>query len=110
MDGIEDTPTRNNTHINTLLSQSNDEDEDVALKGPLNMPELPNNPDATNFTLDMLSRKLEKIQSNPEEGKPMVFAQPSPGLASPASELDGKDYSPNSKAKYVVKVRIDEPC
>ncbi|KAF2165403.1 hypothetical protein M409DRAFT_24253 [Zasmidium cellare ATCC 36951] len=99
MDGIEDTPTRNNTHINTLLSQSNDEDEDVELKGPLNMPELPNNPDETNFTLDMLSKKLEKIQSNPEEGKPMVFAQPSPGLASPASELDSKDISPNSKAK-----------
>lgn len=99
MDGIEDTPTRNNTHINTLLSQSNDEDEDVELKGPLNMPELPHMPNETNFTLDMLSKKLEKIKSNPEEGKPMVFAQPSPGLASPASERDSKDISPSSKAK-----------
>lgn len=99
MDGIEDTPTRNNTQINTLLSQSNEEDEDVQLKGPLNMPELPNEPDETNFTLDMLSKKLEKIQSNPEESKPMVFAQPSPGLASPAEYIDSKDLSPHSKAK-----------
>ena len=99
MDGIEDTPTRNNTHINTMLSQSTDEDEDKALSGPLNMPELPHMPDETNFTLDMLSKRLEKIQSNPEEGKPMVFAQPSPGLASPASEKDSKDISPGSKVK-----------
>lgn len=99
MDGIEDTPTRNNTHINTLLSQSNEEDEDKELKGPLNMPELPNQPDETNFTLDMLSKKLEKIQSNPDEAKPMVFAQPSPGLASPVSDADSKDLSPNSRAR-----------
>ena len=93
MDGIEDTPTRNNTHINTLLTQSNEEEEDIELKGPLNMPELPHQPDATNFTLEMLSKKLEQIEKHPEYSKPMVFKQPTPGVASPASER--ADDGPN---------------
>lgn len=88
MDGIEDTPTRNNTHINTYLTRSNDEDEDKELKGPLNMPELPQLPGDTNFTFDMLSKKLEQIQKHSEERKPMVFKEPSPGLASPAENGD----------------------
>lgn len=94
VDGVDDTPTRNNTHINGFLTRSNDEDEDKALKGPLNMPELPHKPDESNFTLDMLSRKLEQIEKNPEESnsRPMVFAQPSPGLASPAEPT-----SPNTR-------------
>lgn len=89
LDGLEDTPTRNNTHINTLLSRSHSNDEDEALKGPLNMPELPSHPDETNFTLEALSRKLSMIEKDPEsrDSKPMVFAQPSPGLASPVNEL-----------------------
>lgn len=86
MDGIEDTPTRNNTHINAFLTRSNDEEEDKELKGPLNMPELPHQAGEENFTFEMLSKKLEQIEKNPqaETAKPMVFAQPSPGLASPA--------------------------
>jgi hypothetical protein len=88
LDGVEDTPTRNNTHINAFLTRSNDEEEDVALKGPLNMPELPNQPNETNFTLDALSKRLERIEQNPEEGRPMVFAEPTPGLASPTDPMD----------------------
>lgn len=101
MDGIEDTPTRNNTHINTLLVKSSDDEEDPALNGPLNMPALPHQPDATNFTLEALSKRLENIVDHPENGKPMIFSQKSPGLASPASpaERDGKDVSPESQAK-----------
>lgn len=95
MDGLEDTPTRNNTHINTLLSTSHCKDEDEALKGPLNMPELPHQPDESNFTLEALSRKLALIERDPEssESRPMVFAQPSPGLASPANEVASRTGS-----------------
>ncbi|KAK5127862.1 hypothetical protein LTR85_004979 [Meristemomyces frigidus] len=88
MDDIEDTPTRANTHINGFLTRSNDEEEDIALKGPLNMPELPNKPDETNFTLEALSKRLEQIEQHPEKGRPMVFAEPSPGLASPADPME----------------------
>jgi hypothetical protein len=96
MDGIEDTPTRNNTHINTYLVRSNDEEEDKELKGPLNMPELPHVPSDGNFTFEMLSKRLEQIEKNPDTAKPMVFKQPSPGLASPAEEEKGDEFSPKS--------------
>jgi hypothetical protein len=98
MDGIEDTPTRNNTHINTYLVRSNDEDEDKELKGPLNMPELPHVPSEDNFTFEMLSKKLEQIEKDPETAKPIVFKQPSPGLASPVEERKGDELSPKSDA------------
>ena len=88
MDGMEDTPTRNNTQMNVFLTRSNDEEEDMALRGPLNLPELPNKPDDTNFTLEALSKRLERIEMHPEEGKPMVFSQPTPGVASPASPVE----------------------
>lgn len=101
MDGIEDTPTRNNTHINLFLTQHNDGEGDVPLKGPLNMPELPHRPDDTNFTLDALTEKLRQIEQHPEESesKPLVMAQPSPGLASPTGETD---LSPESKTAKVL--------
>ncbi|SMR50245.1 unnamed protein product [Zymoseptoria tritici ST99CH_3D1] len=104
LDDVEDTPTRTNTHINTLLSQTKEEDEDVALKGPLNMPELPHQADGSNFTLEMLSKKLEQIVKDPEgqSSRPMVFAQPSPGLASSANEpadRENQTISPRSKSK-----------
>ena len=88
MDGIEDTPTRNNTHINAFLTKDNENDGDRALSGPLNMPELPSRPTETNFTLEMLSKRLEQLEQHPDQqvSKPMVFAQPSPGLASPRTE------------------------
>lgn len=105
MDGIEDTPTRNNTHINTYLTRSNDEDEDRGLTGPLNMPELPHVPSDSNFTFDMLSKKLEKLEKDPESAKPMVFKQPSPGLASPVEEKPKEEefLSPKSNASYVLR-------
>lgn len=87
IDGIEDTPTRNNTSINAFLTQCNDEDNDRALNGPLNMPELPSKPSDTNFTLEALSRRLEQIEHDPEQSKPLIFATPSPGLASPHDEI-----------------------
>lgn len=91
MDGIDDTPTRNNTQLNAFRSTSNDEDEDQELSGPLNMPELPNRPDATNFTLEALSKRLEQIEKNPSESAPMIFNERSPGLASPAEEAETED-------------------
>ncbi|KAI6823326.1 hypothetical protein KC340_g11831 [Hortaea werneckii] len=97
MDGIDDTPTRNNTHINTFLSRSTPEDEDKELTGPLNLPELPYQPDETNFTLDALSQRLERLCSHPEEGKPMIFSQPTPGVASPAEPADAGDKVEASK-------------
>lgn len=103
MDGLEDTPTRNNTHINVLLSRSQSNDADEALKGPLNMPELPHAPDETNFTFEALSRKLSQIEKDPEshDSRPMVFAQPSPGLASPVNEpaQSSSNLSPRTRAR-----------
>lgn len=89
-DGLDDTPTRNNTHLNVLLTQTNSHDEDVALKGPLNMPELPHQPDESNFTLEALSKRLEQVAQSPEECRPTVYAHPSPGMMSP-TESNGLD-------------------
>ncbi|WPH02983.1 Hypothetical protein R9X50_00585500 [Acrodontium crateriforme] len=83
LEDIEDTPTRTNTHLNNLLTQSNESDDDVALKGPLNLPELPNKPQQGSFTLDALSRRLEQVARSPDESKPTIFAQPSPGMMTP---------------------------
>lgn len=91
MDGIDDTPTRNNTHLNAFLSRSSDEEEDEELEGPLNMPELPNRPDETNFTLEMLRKRLEQIEKNPDESTRMVFAERSPDSASPVEPEDGEN-------------------
>lgn len=93
-DGIEDTPTRNNTHANTGLTKTSSEEEEKELKGPLNMPELPNKPNDTNFTLEALSKRLEQIERNPEEGRPMVFQAPSPGVASPTAERERGSEAP----------------
>lgn len=94
---IDDTPTKNNTHLNALLAQSNDSDEDPSLSGPLSMPELPNQPGEHNFTEEMLCKRLEKIAQSPgtEESRPLVFSQPSPGLATPEG-LDGSPFGPSS--------------
>ncbi|KXT17515.1 hypothetical protein AC579_3201 [Pseudocercospora musae] len=104
MDGIEDTPTRHNTHINTLLTQHSDDEDDMPLKGPLHMPELPHQPDATNFTLDALTHRLEHIEKHPDadDARPMVYSHPTPGVGSPADEVEDKrsdEASPNTKAK-----------
>lgn len=87
LDGLEDTPTRNNTLLNASITRdSDDEDGDQALSGPLNMPELPNRPGEHNFTEEMLCKRLERIAASPDcdESRPMVFAEPSPGLMTPA--------------------------
>ncbi|KAI5357046.1 hypothetical protein Slin15195_G052880 [Septoria linicola] len=100
MDGIEDTPTRHNTHVNALLTQSSDEEEDMPLKGPLNMPELPHQPGEGNFTLDALSSRLQQIAEHPDEQKsrPMVYAKPSPGLASPVDDTELHDATSSAPA------------
>lgn len=99
VDGVEDTPTRYNTHINAFLTESRDEDNDKALSGPLNMPELPNAPSDEQFTVDMLSKRLEQISQHPDDdGRPLVFKQKSPGLASPA-EPDQETISPKSASR-----------
>ncbi|KAK0839583.1 hypothetical protein LTS02_017444 [Friedmanniomyces endolithicus] len=88
LDGSEDTPTRHNTHINIFLTRNREGEEDIPLKGPLSMPELPNNPDESNFTLEALFKRLEQVAKSPNESRPMVFAQKSPGLASPAESAE----------------------
>lgn len=100
LDGVEDTPTRHNTHINAFLTRSNNDDVDMALKGPLNMPELPNRPDESNFTLEALSKRLEQIEKDPEVAKPMIFSEPSLGLASPASPPLENLRSPERADKF----------
>ncbi|GAB7360324.1 hypothetical protein MBLNU230_g8080t1 [Neophaeotheca triangularis] len=80
---LDDTPTRTNTHINTLLTQQSLEgsSDDPALTGPLNLPSLPCAPDQTNFTMEALSARLQSISASPETHLPHVFTSPSPGLA-----------------------------
>jgi hypothetical protein len=95
---IEDTPTKNNTQINASLAKSDDEDEDPALTGPLSMPELPNQPGEHNFTEEALIRRLEHIAQSPgtEEARPLIFATPTPGLATP----EAADGSPIAINRY----------
>ena len=100
--GIEDTPTKSNTQINASLAKSDDEDEDPALTGPLSMPELPNQPGEHNFTEEALIKRLEHIAQSPgtEEARPLIFATPTPGLATPEAE----DGSPRAINRYELPV------
>lgn len=93
---VEDTPTRSNTQINASLAKSDDENEDPALTGPLCMPELPNQPGEHNFTQEALFKRLEHIAQSPgtEEARPLIFATPTPGLATP------EDGSPKTIDRY----------
>lgn len=102
MDGIEDTPTRYNTQVNAYYLTLSDEEEDVPLKGPLNMPELPHNPGESNFTLEAFAQRLQEIHDNPteEKSKPLVYAKPSPGLASPA-DRSNKTMSPSQRHRIL---------
>lgn len=106
---VEDTPTKNNTQINSFLGNSDDEDEDPALTGPLSMPELPNKPGEHNFTEEMLIRRLEHIAQSPgtEESRPLVFSTPTPGLATP----EATDCSPKAPRRYGLTLlcRVDRP-
>lgn len=96
MDGIEDTPTRNNTHINKTRSHD-EEGGDRELSGPLNLPELPHEMGEANISLDMLSKRLQNLSEHPDESdsRPLVFKQKSPGLASPVEERE-VDFSPKT--------------
>ncbi|KAK5108771.1 hypothetical protein LTR62_007831 [Meristemomyces frigidus] len=91
LDGIEDTPTRNNTQINLMLTKSHEDEGDFPLTGPLSMPELPNQPDETNFTLEALSRRLEQVARSPELSRPTIYNEPSPGMLSPAEPANLDD-------------------
>jgi hypothetical protein len=101
---IEDTPTKSNTQINASLAKSDDEDEDPALKGPLSMPELPNQPGEHNFTEEALFKRLEHIAQSPgtEEARPLVFATRTPGLATP----EAVDGSPKAINRYDLPVNM----
>ncbi|KAK0247861.1 hypothetical protein LTR91_013865 [Friedmanniomyces endolithicus] len=102
LDDFEDTPTRHNTSINIFLTRNREGEEDVPLKGPLSLPELPNNPDNLNFTLEALSKRLEQVAKSPNDSRPMVFAQKSPGLASPAESAESQpDKSESPPAGFV---------
>lgn len=70
--GVDDTPTRRNTAHNFALS--NDSDEDVGLAGPLRLPELPNVPSSENFTIDMLTARLQYIEEHPKESEPLALS------------------------------------
>jgi len=88
LDGMEDTPTRHNTHINSFPTQSDDGEEEEFLHGPLILPELPTKPGATNFTLEALSKRLEQIEQDPEDiGRPTVLSHPNSGLDSPTEAV-----------------------
>jgi hypothetical protein len=96
---IEDTPTKNNTQINASITRGNDEDDDPELTGPLSMPELPNQPGEHNFTEEMLIKRLNQIAQSPgtEEARPLIFATPTPGLATP----EAGDCSPKAVNRYI---------
>lgn len=79
-DKLGDTLTRANTEHNISMVQTDGTSEgDSPLKGPLNMPELPNKPGEENFTLDCLAARLKEIEDHPDDHQPMVLRQPSPG-------------------------------
>ena len=69
---LDDTPTRRNTARNVALSR--DEDGDHGLIGPLKLPELPNAPDAENFTIDALTTRLQYIENHPDENRPLALS------------------------------------
>ena len=107
IDGSEDTPTRTNTHLNLYLTQSNDDDNDLALKGPLNMPALPNQPGEANFTFEALAKRLEQIEQHPEKALPTIYAVPSPGMLTPADVSEG---AANEQAEqYVLTGFVSTP-
>lgn len=90
---VGETPTRANTHLNTFLtSRTAAESDDIPLKGPLNMPELPNALDETNFTIEALTARLAHIESHPEDSQPQVLQTPSPGVFRPG--VDDKEEQP----------------
>ncbi|PNS19488.1 hypothetical protein CAC42_7332 [Sphaceloma murrayae] len=68
---LEATPTRSNTHRNMSIAT---DDEDVALSGPLRLPELPSNPGSENFTMDALTARLQYIEEHPDESLPLAMS------------------------------------
>lgn len=74
--GAFDTPTRSNTALNETLADPAEDDR--PLKGPLMMPELPNQPGQENFTMNMLEAKLQDLVEHPEDSEPLVLKLPTP--------------------------------
>ena len=73
-DRTTDTPTKSNTKQNILEAQRNGlDDEDRPLKGPLFMPELPNQLGDEHFSLDALCARLKYIEDDPDENQPLVL-------------------------------------
>ncbi|KAF1344556.1 hypothetical protein BDV97DRAFT_402339 [Delphinella strobiligena] len=101
--GALDTPTRSNTARNESLADSAEEDR--PLKGPLMMPELPNQPGQENFTMHMLEAKLQDLVEHPEDSEPMVLKLPTPAQEDgpgdePITALDkGTDHVQNLAAE-----------
>jgi hypothetical protein len=88
--------------MNEVMSQ--DDGADESLKGPLHMPSLPCNPGAENFTVDMLSAKLQDISEHPEENQPIVLQSTNlvpdePSEASPVPDDKVDSASSDSKDK-----------
>ncbi|KAL1305908.1 hypothetical protein AAFC00_004051 [Neodothiora populina] len=91
-DGHQDTPTRSNTALNEALTE--DMEDDRPLKGPLMLPELPYQPDQENFTMSMLSAKLQDLIEHPEDSEPMVLKTPSPGYSAAMEAGEGNFETP----------------
>ncbi|PSK34939.1 hypothetical protein B9Z65_1522 [Elsinoe australis] len=71
LDTLEVTPTRVNTERNRTMSQ--DSEDDIALSGPLRLPELPGKPTSENFTMEALTAKLQYIGEHPDENQPLAL-------------------------------------
>ncbi|KAF4553230.1 Hypothetical protein D9617_7g029570 [Elsinoe fawcettii] len=72
LEALEATPTRRNTARNK--SMVSDDDEDIALSGPLRLPELPSKPSSENFTMDALTARLQYIEEHPDENQPLALS------------------------------------
>ncbi|KAF2862441.1 hypothetical protein K470DRAFT_256073 [Piedraia hortae CBS 480.64] len=107
-----DTPTRNNTDINHKLTQFTKEDEDKGLSGPLTLENKPSRSGPGHIRFDDLVRRMEEIAQ--ESQRPSVFANPSPGLASPVEEPEQIDQpspikSHNKEEHLASNAAIDSP-
>ncbi|KAK4984257.1 hypothetical protein LTR50_006704 [Elasticomyces elasticus] len=87
------TPTRKNTMHNLSLASGNisNESGDRRLRGALNLPGLPNQAEDGTFTADMLTSKLQDVAEHPDENRPLVMSEQSPGLYNPDEDENQED-------------------
>ena len=85
----DDTPTRINTRQNAALAEmiGHNGDGDAVLKGPLNMPALPQEPGEGDFTMEMLTAKLTDVSKHPDENQPLALQEPGLDLYPKEQEL-----------------------